>query len=219
MRKLFHDNVMIHRDLKGIVIFNSVHQCVTKSDLADRILLFQLERFNEEDRKGEKELGREWELDKPRFFGAICRAVQGVLGDGKKTKHTSPFRLVDFYELAVKAGRQIGFTEEEVHKAFKDNHSTINESIVEGDIVMLTVEKYMERYNEGEVLKFTPTELFIELKLCAYEELDIRRGFPGAPGVLTKKLIENKSNLEEIGIYFCRSKPKSRYIEIWKNKK
>lgn len=218
-RKLYTDNTQMFRDLKTIVIFNSVNQCVTKSDLADRILTFHLERFSQRNRKGELELKKEWEQDKPRFFGAICRAVQGVLGDKKKPKKSSPFRLVDFYELSVKAGRQLGFTEKDVYNAFKENHNTINDAIVSGDIVLTTIEQYMAQQEEDEILTFTPTNFYTTLKDFAHDELGIGRGFPGAAGALTRRLGENKSNLEDIGIFFEKRRSSDRIIEIWRSKK
>lgn len=216
-RKLFTDNTQMFRSLKSIVIFNSVNQCVTKSDLADRILTFHLERFSQEDRRGELELKEEWEQDKPRFFGAICRAVQGIIGDDEPIKYCSPFRLVDFYMLAVKVGRQIGIKEDEIYEAFEENHNTVNEAIVSGDIVLTAIEQFMMQYSESEILVFNPTDFYRELKDYACGELRFGYAdFPRSPASLTRKIGANRSNLEDIGIYFETGRATERYIKIWK---
>ena len=54
--------------------------------------------------------------------------------------------------------------------------------------------------------------------MYAMEEWGVdRRNFPGAPESMTRKMGNDRSNLEEIGIYFKVNKGKdARYIEIWR---
>ena len=40
--------------------------------------------------------------------------------------------------------------------------------------------------------------------------------FPRSPASLTRKIRANRSNLEDIGIYFETGRATERYIKIWK---
>lgn len=43
------------------------------------------------------------------------------MGDGNPSANSSPVRMVDFYEMAVKAGRQLGYSEEKIYETFRLN--------------------------------------------------------------------------------------------------
>lgn len=217
-RKLFTDDSRSILEPDAVVCFNSTRQCIVRSDLADRAIFLELERISLEKMQGDRELQKKWNDDLPYFFGALCRVVSGMLGDKKPAMNHSPVRLVDFYEMAVKAGRQIGYKEEQVHEAFCTNREKINDSLVSGNILLTVLEGYMNQKGMEEGLKARVSEFYREMKLYALEEYGIDgRSFPGAPEVMTRRMSENRSNLEDIGIFYDVRKGKdARYIEIWK---
>lgn len=216
-RKLFTDSTQKVMDLRAIFIFNSVSSCVTQSDLADRILSFHFERISDKERLSEKELLNDWREDLPRFLGDIFLAIQGILNDNSDTMYASPFRLIDFYNIAVKAGKQLGFSEDDIYFALDENVNNVNESIVSNDPLLMTIEHFMSHKNREEGYKALPTTLYNELKIYAYEELSINsRYFPLNASTLSKKLLANKSNLEKLGIYFELGKKKDRFIYLYK---
>ena len=56
-----------------------------------------------------------------------------------------------------------------------------------------------------------------DLKLFAIEECGVDgRSFPKSSAVLTRRMNENKSNLEDLGIYFDTPRGKNRRIRIWR---
>lgn len=128
-----------------------------------------------------------------------------------------PVRLVDFYTLAVKAGRQLGYSENEVYNAFCENRKKINEAIVSENILLTIIENFMKRNENQDGIKYKVTDFYRELKFYALEECGINgRSFPGAPEVMTRRMSENRSNLEDLGIYYEIKRGKNaRYIEIW----
>lgn len=217
-RKLFTDNTQALSEPSAIVCFNSTRQCIVRSDLADRAIFLELERINPENMQSENELQKSWKKDLPCFFGALCLAVKGVLADKKPMELASPIRLVDFYSLAVKAGRQIGYTEQEVHHAFCENRKRINEAVVSENVLLTIIDNFMNKKENIDGIKAQVTKFYRELKMFALEECGIDgRSFPGAPEVMTRRMSENRSNLEDTGIYFEIKRGKNaRYIEIWK---
>lgn len=217
-RKFFSDNARRTLELGSIVIFNGTHQCIGKSDLADRSIFIRLNRISQEDRLGDIQLQAEWKNDLPAFFGAVCRAVQGVLGDTQPVEKPSPIRLVDFYEIAVKAGRQLGYSEKQIYSAFEANNKTATEAIVEGDALLYVIESFMSLEENKDGVRMSVTDWFKELKIYALEECGIgRRAFPAQPNVLSRRMSENESNLNNLGIYYKKTKGKNaHFIEIWR---
>lgn len=216
-RKLFTDDTQALSEPNAIVCFNSTRQCIVRSDLADRAVFLELERISPEKMQSEKELQKEWKEDLPFFFGALCQTVKGVLGDKEPLESAPPVRLVDFYTLAVKAGRQLGYSENEVYNAFCENRKKINEAIVSENILLTIIENFMKRKENQDGIKYKVTDFYRELKFYALEECGINgRSFPGAPEVMTRRMSENRSNLEDLGIYYEIKRGKNaRYIEIW----
>lgn len=217
-RKLFTDNTQSISEPNAIVCINSTRQCIMRSDLADRAIFLELERIKPEEMLGDEELKKKWEKDRPLFFGALCQTVRGVLGDGNPPAKLSPVRMVDFYEMAVKAGRQLGYAEEKVYEAFRLNRKKINESVVSGNVLLMAIENFMEREENRDGIRCRVSDFYRDLKIYAMEECGINgRSFPGAPEVMTRKMSEDRSNLEDTGIFFVVKKGKNAsYIEIWR---
>lgn len=220
-RKLYTNNTQSLLELKSIICFNGTSQNIVRSDLADRTLFLQLERIDPEKMKSEHVMKAEWEKDLPQFFGALCTVVSGVLEDKEPIQIPSPIRLCDFYEIAVKAGRQFGFSEEEVYKAFEANKKAVNDAILSENTILTIIYELM--YSKGfrdVTYKDTMTNFYRDLKEFALEEYWIdRRNFPGSASHLSRKLNENKSNLEEMGIYFnIKPGKNAKIIEMWREK-
>lgn len=76
----------------------------------------------------------------------------------------------------------------------------------------------MEREENREGIKSRVSDFYRDLKIYAMEDCGINgRSFPGAPEVMTRKMSEDRSNLEDAGIYYEIKKGKNaRYIEIWR---
>lgn len=205
-------------ELGSIVIFNSTYQCIAKSDLADRSLFIRLNRISQEDRLGDIQLQKEWKNDLPAFFGAVCRVVQGVLGDSRPVERHPDNRFTDFYEIAVKAGRQLGYSEKQVYSVFMTNYKTAAEAIVEGDALLYVIESFMSQEENKDGIRMSVTDWFKELKIYALEKCGIgRRAFSSQPNVLSRRMTENESNLNSLGIYYKKTKGKNaHFIEIWR---
>ena len=216
-RKLFHDEEQVYTELNAVICFNGTSQNVVRSDLADRTIFIQLERIAPEQMLSPSQMKKEWEEDLPRVFGALCRTVQGVLGDTEAVETKSPFRLRDFYDIAVKAARQLGYDRKKVEQAFRENRKIINEAVISSIPLLTILEEYMKQTGNKGKIEGTPTEFYKDLKLFAIEECGVDgRSFPKSSAVLTRRMNENKSNLEDIGIYFDTPRGKNRRIRIWR---
>lgn len=217
-RKLYSDNGTVMFDIGAIVCFSSTRQCIVRGDLADRTLFFELQRISPEDMESEKNLREQWEDDLPQFFGSLVKAVQAVLRDKSYISVKSPFRLVDFFELALRAGQCMGYSDTQVREAFLENAMIANDAVMTENTVLSVVEAFMEQEENKEGLELQVTEFYRQIKIFALEELSIDgRSFPGAPEVLSRMLSENRTDLEKVGIFYKIKRGKNaRYISMWR---
>lgn len=216
-RKLFHDEKQVFLELHAAICFNGTSQNIVRSDLADRTIFLPLKRIRTEDMLSPVEMKKNWEERLPKFFGALVKTVQRVLKDNSPIETTSPFRLIDFYQIAVKTGRQLGYEEDEVQEAFLNNRRIANESVMAAASIMTVLEEYMKQAENGGEIEKTSTEFYRDLKLYAMESCGMdSRSFPKNASYLTRLMEENRSNLEAAGIYFERVRGKNaRKIRIY----
>lgn len=178
-RQLFTNDTQLISQPDAIVCFNSTRQCIVRSDLADRAIFLELERIPPEQMQGDKDLDKKWKHELPAFFGALCLAVKAVLRDQKPVTCPSPIRLVDFYELSVKAGRQFGYSEEQVYEAFCMNRKKINDAIISENVLLMVIENFMNQKENINGIKAQVSDFYKDLKLYAMEECGIDgRSFP-----------------------------------------
>lgn len=127
------------------------------------------------------------------------------------------YNLRDFYDIAVKAARQLGYDRKKVEQAFRENRKIINEAVISSIPLLTILEEYMKQTGNKGKIEGTPTEFYKDLKLFAIEECGVDgRSFPKSSAVLTRRMNENKSNLEDIGIYFDTPRGRNRCIRIWR---
>lgn len=148
------------------------------------------------------------------ILGALYNAVQGVLRDESELENTCPIRLIDFYKVAVKAGKQFGYTEEEVRKAFVENKIYADKEIVTGTPILNVI---VEILKTDKNIEMSMTEFYAVLKDCFIKDYAMEaRAFPKAPNYLSRYLNENRSNLYDLGIsYEIKNTGKFRKIHIW----
>ena len=213
-RELFSNTGQSILELQSIVCFNGTGQNISKSDLADRTLFVELERIKSDQIRTEKELKEAWKEDLSDILGALYNAVQGVLRDESELENTCPIRLIDFYKVAVKAGKQFGYTEEEVRKAFVENKIYADKEIVTGTPILNVI---VEILKTDKNIEMSMTEFYAVLKDCFIKDYAMEaRAFPKAPNYLSRYLNENRSNLYDLGIsYEIKNTGKFRKIHIW----
>lgn len=213
-RKLFKDKEQSIIELKSVVCLNGTCQNIVRSDLADRTIFLELERIRSKERKSDRELESAWKSDRPKFFGALLKAVQGVLADRETQPGKSIIRLADFYELAIKAGVQIGYEKDAVVKALRDNQERMANAVLDSNIVVTAVVVFMDENLEW---KGTMGDFYRIIKYYAIDRLGIdSRDFPRAANSFSRELSKNESDLEHFGIVYKKARSNTRDIQIRK---
>ncbi|MFA6476439.1 MAG: bifunctional DNA primase/polymerase [Candidatus Paceibacterota bacterium] len=217
-RELYSDDDDIIYRLKRCIGINGINLVSTRPDLLDRSLLLELERIEDDQRKSDKEIFDSFEKDLPLILGGIFDALSQVLKIKPTIKLTELPRMADFAEWGSAIAKTIGSTQEEFLRAYQDNIDKQIETILNENMVAMTIIGFMEgRYWarwEG-----TSTELLEKLTLHA--EFDNKRitqdkYWPKAPQVLSRALNTLKITLRDAGLSVIISKGKKRKITLEK---
>lgn len=198
-RALYKDKEEVCLPLRNLIIVTGIEIATHEADILDRALIFTLERLQPEEIKLESELREEFKEDLPKILGACLKAY--ALAENDEEEVCVPkTRMADSFELMVKAGRCFGYTDEQMCVLLWENQSKVNQKSVEDNMVAVCLIRFME---SREYFCDSVTALLGKLREVA-EQNHIDKGFlPAKPNVLSRKLNEVKSNLEqEYGIFY-----------------
>lgn len=216
-RKLYSDSDEVVFNLKSIVAMNGISPMIHESDLADRILLFQVQRLDEKARMTERELNQRFEEDIPSILGCIFYLINDVLHDTEPITVEKKLRLTDFFEYAIKTGRALGYDDEVIADLLWENHREVNDHSLSESVVGQCVIEFLRERTEytGSV-----SELLGEFKIIA-EKCNIKLNLlPSTPNVLSRRLNEIRSNLESKHVFYSiRNIGSFRQIHIYKKQR
>ena len=125
--------------------------------------------------------------------------------------------MADWCEMAIKVGRIFRLEDEETAKIIFENQKALNRQTLGENLVAQCVMELMSTRQEyvGSV-----TQLLGDLCDIAAENAIKVSLLPGQPNILSRRLNELKSNLEEAGIFFeIKNIGAFRQIHIWKKAK
>lgn len=198
-RRLYTDADQVILNLHSLVAINGIHLIAKSSDLQDRALVFALKRVKPEEIISEHLLDERFKKALPKILSAIMNALSKVLADNIPVKNVKKTRMVDFFETAIKVGRTFGLKDNKTADILWKNHEALSHHSLQENLVAQCLFELMEDRNE---YKASVTELLGELQ-CIAEKNNIKHTYlPGQPNVLSRKLNEIRSNLEEEGIYY-----------------
>ncbi|MNN17814.1 hypothetical protein D3C81_1310100 [compost metagenome] len=213
-RRLFTDDDETILSFKGCLTLNGIGVVANRPDLLDRSILLELDRIDEHDRKDEVEIWRAFEADKPLILGAIFELISKAMLIYPGIHLPALSRMADFtrwgYAVAVAAEVDGDLF---LH-AYEKNRRRINEEVMESNPVATAICFLMEEQNlwSGSV-----SNLLIVLEQIAQNKKINRRSrlWPKAAHILSTRLKQVRSNLEEYGIYYdIRNKGFAKVIEI-----
>lgn len=200
-RTLYTDDDETILSFKRCVILNGINIVATRPDLLDRSIISELERIKEEERKTEQEVWDDFEYDKAKILGAILKAVSKSMKFYGTVKLDKLGRMADFTKWGYAVAEALDIGGDKFVEAYLNNQNSANDEAISSNPVAASIVSMMKIHSKwsGSV-----TSLLKELEKIAEEEkINTRmRAWPKASHVLSKRLKEVKSNLEQVGIYF-----------------
>jgi len=198
-RKLYTNNEEVILEFKQPLSLNGVNMVVTKSDLLDRSLLFEMARLSKTERKTEQEIWDEFDSDKPKILGMIFTILSKAMKIFPNIKLEKLGRMADFTIWGYSIAEAMGVGGEKFIDIYLRNQSKANDEAVASHPIAYAVVKFMDGNKEW---IGTATELLKKLnEIAENEEIDTKSYlWVKQPNQLSRRINEVKSNLEEMGL-------------------
>ncbi len=198
-RKLYTDTDEITINTMPLLGMNGINLVAEKPDLLDRLLILEMERIPEEERKTERDFWEEFREALPRILGGLFTVLSKTLAELENLKLGHLPRMADYATFATAAALALGGTQEEFLLAFNQNIKKQNQSAIDSSAVAQVVLQFMDDRDEWEG---SSSDLHkILLKLAEDSNLKIGgSGFPKASNWLWKKIQIVRPNLSSFGI-------------------
>ena len=126
------------------IILNGIEDVITRPDLADRAIFLSLPHLQEERRRAEKEIWRDFATVQPRIFGALLDAASRGLRALPEVRLEQLPRMADFAFWATACEREFCPAGHFLH-AYAANRRSAIEEVVEGDPVAARIRDIMAK--------------------------------------------------------------------------
>ncbi|MEQ2465133.1 hypothetical protein [Niallia hominis] len=216
-RTLFTDDDETLLDLRRCVGLTGINVVVTRADLIDRSIIIELDRIPEDERKEERDVWDAFEKDRARIVGGALQALANAMTIYPKIKLDKLPRMADFTRWGYAIAEVLGYGGERFLEAYRKNRNQSNEEAISSHPVAATVVALMK---DRQTWSGSVASLLSELERVAEQEkINTKvKTFPKAAHILSRRLKEVKSNLEDVGITFdIRHAGDSKKVSIKKS--
>lgn len=199
---------------KRCIALNGINNVARRSDLLDRAILIELSRIDENKRKENSAITKEFDKDLPLILGNIFDILSKAIKIYPNVKLNKLPRMADFSHWGYAIAQALGDLGETFLDEYKCNYNKQNIEAINSDIVATLLIAFMK---EKEIWKGKVSELLKELTYLAdREKIKTKTNdFPSQANLLSRKLNSLKSNFKSIGIDFkSESKSDATYITI-----
>jgi hypothetical protein len=200
-RTLYSDADETILRFKRCVMLNGINVVATRSDLLDRSIVLELERIPKNERKTEDEVWSNFHTDLPKILGAIFQTLSKAMAIRGNVQLKEVGRMADFTYWGFAIAEVLDIGGDTFLQAYLGNQDRANEEAISSHPVAAAVLALMKTNNKW---VSSISKLLKELEEVAeLEKINTRvRTWPKDSHVLSKRLKEVKSNLEEVGIYY-----------------
>ncbi len=203
-RELYTDAEEYVLEAQRPVILTGIGFGLLRDDLADRVMMVNLERLEDGARRPERELWAAFERAHPQALGALLDAVSVALRRWEEVRAAMPSlpRLADWSLWAEAAAPALGLRPGEVVEAFYAVQAGLNQDLLDNDPVAQAILLLTADWPEGHRAVFTASELLAALEeAMGLKEARVKpEGWPRTPAGLGKHLPRVQTALRGVGI-------------------
>jgi hypothetical protein len=196
-RELYTDDEEKLFDAMRPVILNGIPELATRPDLLDRSIVFTLPSIPESDRRDEAALKAEFEIGRPRIFGAVLDGVSTAMRLHGDVKFDRLPRMADFALVAAASMPTFGWTESDFMDAYMGNREESHEAAIEASAIGTAIVALIADHAQWEG---TATELLRILESRVDEKTKGRKDWPAAARGLRESLGRIAPNLRALGV-------------------
>lgn len=190
-RRLYENDDLSVLAFRRVVALTSIDPGALRGDLADRIVLFDLERFQH--RGEELHLDQAFQAAWPHLLGGLCDLTCQVLAVVPTVQVDRPPRLADFARILAATDQVLGTSALETYRALS---SRISADVVEADPVADAVRKLA---TTAGTWQGTAGELLAKLTADLGDQRS-PRGWPATPRGMAAALTRAAPALRDIGV-------------------
>ncbi|MFE8696507.1 hypothetical protein ACFYKT_09180 [Cytobacillus sp. FJAT-53684] len=200
-RTLFTDDDETLLELRRCVVLTGINVVVTRADLIDRSIIIELDRIPENERKEEREVWEAFEKDRACIVGGALQALADAMKIFPNVKLDKLPRMADFTHWGYAIAEALGIGGERFLQAYRKNRNQSNEEAISSHPVAATIVALMRN---NQTWSGSISSLLSELeRIAEHEKINTKvKNFPKAAHILSRRLKEVKSNLEDVGITF-----------------
>lgn len=219
-RELFTNDDDVVYAFRRVAAINGINLVVSRPDLLDRSLLYELTQIPKDERREDRELWEAFEEAKPGILGAMFDLLAGAMRELPNIRPSELPRMADFARWGCAIAVALGFDARDFLDAYAENIGRQTEEAISASPVAQTVVALMESRDEWQG---TPSELLGALEDVGVGARLLRqsasgnvstRGWPGAAHVLSRHLNLVRNNLLDLGISIEERRGNSRLIVI-----
>ena len=197
VRQLYTDRDEVLFQAARPIILNGIEDVITRPDLADRAIFLNLPHLQEERRRAEKEIWRDFETAQPRILGALLDAASHGLRALPEVRLEQLPRMADF-ALWATACEPVFCPASGFLHAYKANRRSAIEDVVDADPVAARIRDIMA---ERTMWSGSASDL---LRVAAPHPRDdaswTGAGWPRSPRALAGRLRRAQTPLRALGI-------------------
>jgi hypothetical protein len=205
VRELYTDDEPFLFDARRPVIMNGITEVVTRPDLLDRCVMFDVPRLSEH--RYEEDLWAEFEEVRPGILGVLLDGVAFGLKNLPNVRRRGLPRMADFARWAMACAPVLGIRPEEFLEAYKANRRAANTLALDASPIAASVLQFMEG---RERWTGTVVDLLHELNRLASEVTQRDKAWPGSGRKLSGDLRRIAPNLRRAGIEVTPPGPNER---------
>jgi hypothetical protein len=196
VRKHYCDDQEKLFDVQRPVVMNGISVGVHRPDLLDRSLIIPLSEISDEKRQREEEFWRQFELAKPRIFGAIMDAVSCALRRLPEVSMAQLPRMADYTAWSLAAEPTFGCESGAFLRAYNSNRADADEVALANSLIAPVLEEVLQCTS-----KWRGTAANLLKMLDEEDSVDRRqKGWPRTAGQLSGELRRIQPSLRSVGI-------------------
>lgn len=206
-RELFTDDEDFIYTFKRVILLNGINTVVSKPDLLDRSILFNLERITDKKREKEEDFWNRYLKAKPKILGGFFSAISEAMKVINSIKLSKIPRMADFAVWGVALAQPMGYERKDFLNAYDLSIASQHDEALENSQIGTGILNILK---EKGVWEGTTTELLNELeKRAGALKLNIKsKKWPKSATWLSRAIEIIKYNLESKGVEIVKNKVK-----------
>jgi putative DNA primase/helicase len=145
-RANYTDDRQVVLDAKRPIFITCIHMPTTREDLLSRIMNVRVSPVPTDKRRSERELDAEFDRQRAKLFGGLCRALASSLKVRKATpKSAGSVRMQDALEFVTGAEKELGWPPGTFGRIYGEDQQELMDSVLEDDPLARAVVQLVQR--------------------------------------------------------------------------